>query len=124
MHWKIRMILILVPLTTERLVNAWPQCAEFRFRNNDSNLNTDEKRFKQRIPTLFESYDSGNYSGVERTLKLLESLRVADETFQRQESATLKTVSIEFYTYHVLVFVLHKFILFEFVFVCTFAPHF
>lgn len=89
--------MILVPLTTERVANAWPQCAEFRFRNNDSDLNTEEKRFKQRIPKLFESYDCGNYSGVERTLKSLESLRVTDESFQRQESATLKTVSIEVY---------------------------
>lgn len=86
--------MILVPLTNERVATAWPQCAEFRFRNNDINLNTEEKRFKQRIPTLFESYENGNYSGVERTLKSLESLRMADETFQRQESATLKTVSI------------------------------
>lgn len=97
MHWKIHIILI---LTTERVASAWPQCAEFRFRNNESNLNTEEKRFKQWIPKLFESYDCGNFSGVERTLKSLESLRVAEETFPRQESATLKTVRIEVYVYH------------------------
>lgn len=94
------MILILVPLTTERIANAWPKCAEFRSRNDDSDLNTEEERFKQRIPKLFESYDCGNYSGVERTLKSLEPLRVTDKTFQRQESASLKTVSIEIYDYH------------------------
>lgn len=99
MQWKIHIILILVPLTTERIANAWPKCAEFRFRNDDSDLSTVEERFKQRIPKLFESYDCGNYFGVGRTLKSLEPIRVTDKTFHRQRSESLKTVSIEIYDY-------------------------
>lgn len=88
MFWKIFYLISVIVC-----IKAWPQCAEFRFGNTDNDLNTDEMQLKGRIPKLFESYDCGNYSGVERTLKSLQSLRLPSKTYERQQSSTLKTVS-------------------------------
>lgn len=102
MYWKIwpNLILLFVSLSTKKwfVVIGWPQCAEFRFQSTDTDksLNSMEKEFKQRIPKLFDSYDVGNYSGVERTLHSLQPLKQPTiQTFQRQESATSQIVSIK-----------------------------
>lgn len=56
-------------------VVAWPQCGEFVFPTDDTNLSADEKQFKRKLPTLFESYDCGNASGIDQTLKSLEKFK-------------------------------------------------
>lgn len=56
---------------------AWPQCGEFVFPMDDTNLTAEEKQFRRKLPSLFESYDCGNASDVEKTLKSLEKYRAS-----------------------------------------------
>lgn len=60
-------------------VNAvgWPQCGEFIFPMDDTNLSAEEKQFKQNLPSLFELYDCGNATDVERALKSLEKFKTS-----------------------------------------------
>lgn len=55
---------------------AWPECGEFVFPKDDINLSAEEKQFRRKLPTLFDSYDSGNATGIENTLKSLEKFDV------------------------------------------------
>lgn len=58
-------------------INAlgWPECGEFVFPNDDTNLSAEEKQFRRKLPNLFDSFESGNFSGIENTLKSLEAFR-------------------------------------------------
>lgn len=55
---------------------AWPECGEFVFPKDDINLSAKEKQFRRKLPTLFDSYDGGNTTGIENTLKSLEKFNV------------------------------------------------
>lgn len=55
----------------------WPQCGEFVFPMDDTNLSAEEKQFRRKLPSLFESYDCGNASELERTLKSLEKYKTS-----------------------------------------------
>lgn len=55
---------------------AWPECGEFVFPKDDINLTAEEKQFRRKLPNLFDSYDSGNTTGIESTLKSLEKFNV------------------------------------------------
>lgn len=55
----------------------WPKCGEFVIRKDDYNLSAEEKQFKQNLPLLFESFDCGNVTNVENTLKSLEKFKVS-----------------------------------------------
>lgn len=82
------------------IVNAveWPQCGEFVFPMDDTNLSAEEKQFRRKLPSLFDSYDCGNATEIERTLKSLEkyktSLATDKNCFERQTlSPSLEIVS-------------------------------
>lgn len=55
---------------------AWPECGEFVFPKDDINLSAEEKQFRRKLPTLFDSYDCGNTTDIESTLKSLEKFNV------------------------------------------------
>lgn len=72
-------------------VNAvkWPQCGEFVFPKDDTNLSIEEKQFRRKLPTLFESYDCGNTFDVEKTLKSLEKFKNLTSEEKCLETQTL-----------------------------------
>lgn len=55
----------------------WPQCGEFVFPMDETNLSAEEKQFRRKLPTLFESYDCGNETEIERTLKSLDKYKIS-----------------------------------------------
>lgn len=79
MCFQILFLLIVFILlhSIDKKVNAlmWPQCGEFIFPKEDTNLTIEEKQFKQNLPTLFESYDCGDVSDVDKTIKSLGKFR-------------------------------------------------
>lgn len=78
MYLQITLVLtVFLSILSIDIVNAlnFPQCGEFVFPQEDTKLSTEEIQFKQTLPFLFESFDSGNYSGIERYLKSLEKYR-------------------------------------------------
>lgn len=78
----------------------WPKCGEFVFPEENTNLSAEEKQFRRKLPSLFKSFDSGNYSDIEITLRSLEqfqSLQTSDiEYLERQKlSPSLEIVSVD-----------------------------
>lgn len=84
LNFTFLLIVHLACLAVDRLnAVAWPQCGEFVFPKDDTVLSADEKQFRRKLPSLFESYDCGNATGIERTLKSLEKFKVPLTTEQR-----------------------------------------
>lgn len=78
MWLKILLLLIafLANLTIDTAATlAWPQCGEFVFPKDDIYLSAEEQQFKRKLPTLFDSFDRGNASGFEKTLKSLDTFK-------------------------------------------------
>lgn len=63
---------------------AWPECGEFVFPKDDINLSAEEKQFRRKLPTLFDSYDGGNTTGIESALKSLEKFNVPFATERKK----------------------------------------
>lgn len=63
---------------------AWPECGEFVFPKDDINLSAEEEQFRRKLPTLFDSYDGGNTTGIENTLKSLEKFDVPFATERKR----------------------------------------
>lgn len=93
---KFLSIIYLTCISVNRL-NAlkWPQCGEFIFPRDDINLSTDEKQFRQKLPYLFDSYDHGNVTGIENTLKSLEKFKVPLTSEQKYAEKHMLSPSLE-----------------------------
>lgn len=74
---------------------AWPQCGEFVFPKDDTDnkLSIEEKQFKRKLPTLFESYDCGNALDVEKTLKSLEKFKNLTSPSSEKKCSETQTLS-------------------------------
>lgn len=74
---------------------AWPQCGEFIFpkEDTDNNLSIEEKQFKRKLPTLFESYDCGIAVDVEKTLKSLEKFKNLTSPSSEKKCSETQTLS-------------------------------
>lgn len=66
---------------------AWPQCGEFVFPKDDYNLSIEEKQFKRKLPTLFESYDYG--SALDISLENLQNPTSPSSEKKCSETQTL-----------------------------------
>lgn len=78
--------LTFLSIDNKSIVNAiaWPECGEFVFPKDDINLSAEEKQFRRKLPTLFDSYDGGNTTGIENTLKSLETFNVPFATERKK----------------------------------------
>lgn len=56
---------------TELFAFDLPQCAEFRQRHDELKECCEDVPFKQSLPMLFETYDSGNMTKIDNTLQEL-----------------------------------------------------
>lgn len=74
---------------------AWPQCGEFVFPRDDINLTAGEKQFRRKLPCLFESYDRGNATGVEKTLQSLEKFKVPLTSDRKNVEKQMLSPSLE-----------------------------
>lgn len=88
------------------IINAvtWPQCAEFVFQKYDTNLSREEKQFKQKLPSLFESYDCGNVSDVEKTLKSLEKYKISFTQHEKCMEKQILSPSQEIVSFAFIIF--------------------
>lgn len=96
---------------------VWPQCAEFVFPKDDTdnNLSIEEKQFKRKLPTLFESYDCGDALDVEKTLKSLEKFKNLTSPSSVKKCAETQTLSPSLEIVSGLYF--------KPLFVCNFSPN-
>lgn len=87
----LKILLFLIVYISIDIVNgvAWPQCGEFVFPKDDTNLSIEEKQFRRKLPTLFDSYDCGNAFDVEKTLKSLEKFKNLTSEKKCLETQTL-----------------------------------
>lgn len=87
------LIVISIVLKNGFCATEWPKCAEFRFKYDTTIMRSDELQFKQNLPTLFDSYDDGNLTSVENTLKTLQQQRIQLNYFDKQQLTYSDTVS-------------------------------
>lgn len=78
-----RLVFIYLYVTFATIANdrvnaiAWPECGEFVLpKDDDIDLSAEEKQFRRKLPTLFDSFDGGNATGIENTLKSLKKFHV------------------------------------------------
>lgn len=70
----------LIPVDNTVDAISWPECGEFVLpKDDDINLSAEEQQFRRKLPTLFDSYDSGNATGIENTLKSLKKFDMPSE---------------------------------------------
>lgn len=114
MWLKILLFLIVyISVLSIDIVNGvtWPQCGEFVFPKDDTNLSIEEKQFRRKLPTLFESYDCGNAFDVEQTLKSLEKFKNLTSEKKCLETQTLSP-SLEIVSW-LIIYCLYRIFLFN-----------